>query len=492
MTKGAGMASKTIAGWLLLASAVACAPATAQTVLARSERTVTIARQPVRIATEIGTVPVASAAGHDDATAGYISHVRAGGATERPVLVAFNGGPGASSTYLQLGALGLDHVAVPQVPGAPLPPAPTRAPNDDSLLDTTDLLFVDPPGTGFSSLPAGADPGSYHSVHGDALAAAQAVRAWLVAHGRTHAPVYILGESYGTIRAAAMVDALREIDPAMHAAGVLLLGQALNMIETAQRPDNIVSYVVSLPTLAAIACYHGKLAKPCDPAHAADAAQAFAGTAYLHALYEGRNIAPAEKQRVAAQLAALSGIPAAYYRAHDLRISKERFRVELLRAEGKVIGRYDARYTAPRAPDAGPVVGSDAFSAVSRQYEQAMPAYLRALGIADPSGYAVLAPPKGSWNYGGDTSPFTDWPFLDPIEKAAAADPHFRLFVSSGLYDLTTTIGAADYLIAQSNLPAAQYTVERFPAGHVSYSDEASRHRLIADIRTFIAAGTSR
>jgi carboxypeptidase C (cathepsin A) len=475
-----------------LPAVITAVPVTAQTVIAHSERTVMVDRKPATITTEIGTVPVASAPGRNDATAGYISHVRAGGAAERPVLVAFNGGPGASSTYLQLGGLGLDHVAVPQRPEAPLPSAPARAVNDDNLLDTADLLFLDPPGTGFSEVPAGADSGFYHSVHGDALVAAQVVRAWLVAHGRTHAPIYVLGESYGTIRAAAMIDALHDVDPTLQASGVLLLGQALNMIETAQRPDNIVSYVVSLPTLAAIACYHRKLVQPCDPARAADAAQAFAGTIYLHALYQGRGIASSDKQRVAGQLAALSGIPAAYYLAHDLRISKEQFRVELLRGEGKVVGRYDARYTAPRAPGAGPVVGADAFSAVSAQYEKAMPGYLRSLGVADPAGYKVLAPPKGSWNYGGEASPFTDWPFLAPIEQAATRDPHFRLFVSSGLYDLTTTIGAADYLIAQSSLAPAQVRIERFPAGHVSYSDEASRHRLIADIRAFIAAGSPR
>lgn len=472
----------------LAASVLAGAGATAQTVIACREHQVTVGAQSMTVVSEVGTLPVASAPGHTDATAGYIAYRLAAGRPERPVLVAFNGGPGASSTYLQLGALGLDRVGVPQSPAVPLPAEPKLTPNDLSLLDTTDLLFIDPPGTGFSALAADANLSFYHSVHGDALAAAQLVRSWLAAHGRARAPLYLLGESYGTIRATAMIDGLAEVDPALHVAGVLLLGQALNMIETSQRPDNIVTYPISLPSLAAIACYHHKLPMPCDPAQVADTAKAF-GTEYLHALYQGRNILPAEKRSVALRLQALSGIPAAYYLTHDLRITKEQFRVELLRSEDEVIGRYDARYTARRPPDADPTVGPDAFSAVGDLYAKAMPAYLHTLGVSDPSGYKVLALPAGEWAYGGADSPFADWPFMTIIEKAAARDPRFRLFVSSGLYDLTTTIGAADYLIAQSSLDAARYTVVRLPAGHVSYTDDASRRRLLDAIRGFIAAG---
>ncbi|HET8612403.1 MAG TPA: septum formation initiator [Sphingomonas sp.] len=472
---------------------LAPASAEAQTVRAKSVQKVRVQGRTIDVAAEVGNLPVSSKAGAEDATVGYISYVpvKPAADAERPVLVAFNGGPGASSAFLQMGALGLSRVSVPQDPAAPLG-RPAAAPNDDTLLDAADLLFLDPPGTGFSSLAPNADLSFYHSVEGDALANAQAVKQWLASHGRLGAPIYILGESYGTIRATAMIDALAKVDPAIRLRGVLLLGQALNMIETSQRPDNIISYVVSLPSLAAIACYHHKAAAPCTPAGIADKAERFAGAIYLHALFEGRAIAPAEKQRIADQLAALSGIPASYYLTHDLRITKEQFRVRLLKDEGKVVGRYDARYTAPRPADAGETVGPDAFSAVSDLYGKAMPAYLAQLGVKNPADYKVLALPKGEWAYGGSDSPFADWPFMTIIEKRMKKDPDFRLFIGNGLYDLTTTIGAADYLIAQSDVPEGRYVLARYPAGHVSYSDDGSWRKMIGQIRAFLTSAPAR
>ena len=439
---------------------------------------------------EIGLVPVSSKPGASDATAGYVSYSHAGG-PDRPVLFIFNGGPGAASAYLQMGALGPARAHVPQDPNAALPArAPVDA-NPETPLDIADLVFLDPPGTGFSTLATGADRKFYQSVKGDADAVAQLARAWLVAHGRTGAPLYILGESYGTIRAAAMVDALRTQDPTLKLRGVVLLGQALNMIETSQRPDNVVTYPVSLPTLAAIACYHRKLPAPCDPAATAREATAY-GPTYLDALYRGQALDAATRNAVATKLEALSGIPKTYYLAHDLRISKEQFRVELLRSEGKVLGRYDARYTAPRAASAGDTIGADAFSAVSDLYGKAIVQQLATIGASDAAAYKVIVRSEGDWQYGAGDSPFNDWPFMAHLETAMAATPDLRLFVGSGLFDLTTTVGAADYLFAQSSLAPARYRNERYPAGHVSYSDDASWHKLMGDLRTFITAGALR
>ncbi|KQN39874.1 hypothetical protein ASG37_16925 [Sphingomonas sp. Leaf407] len=479
---------------LALAALLTAATAVAQTlpppaVKARSTATISLRGATIAYDAEAGLVPVASRPGHPDATAGYISYTVRG--ADRPVLFVFNGGPGAASAYLHMGALGPKRARVPQDPATPLPAAAVIGDNPDTLLDIADLVFLDPPGTGFSSVAANADTGFYRSVKGDADAVAQAARAWLAAHGRSGAPLYILGESYGTIRAAAMVDALREQDPALKLRGVLLLGQALNMIETSQRPGNVVTYPVALPTLAAIACYHGVRPLPCTPDGSAREASAYA-EAYLAALFRGRALDPAARAAVATRLAALTGIPREWYLAHDLRISKERFRVELLRAKGRVLGRYDARYTAPRAADAGDTVGPDAFSGVSDLYATAVIGQLAAIGVADPAAYRVLAPGGGDWRYGSGDSPFNDWPFMARLERAMAAEPALRLFVGTGLYDLTTTVGAADYLFAQSSLPPARYRNRRYPAGHVAYSDDASWAMLMRDLRAFITAGAAR
>ncbi|PNU05645.1 hypothetical protein A8V01_15750 [Novosphingobium guangzhouense] len=405
------------------------------------------------------------------------------------MLFVFNGGPGAASAYLQMGAFGPMRAHVPQDPAAPLPAAAEVSANPASLLDIADLVFLDPPGTGFSEIAKDADSAFYQSVKGDADAVSQAARAWLAENRRTGSPLFILGESYGTIRAAAMVDALRAQDAKLNLRGVLLLGQALNMIETSQRPDNVVTYPVSLPTLAALACYHHKRPAPCDPDSSADKATAFA-PAYLDALYKGRTLDEAARGTIATKLADLTGIPAAFYLAHDLRISKERFRVELLRGEGKVLGRYDARYTAPLPANAGEMVGPDAFSPVSDLYGKAVIGQLFAIGVANAQRYKVISRFPGEWSYGAGDSPFNDWPFMARLEAAMAAEPDLRLFVGTGLFDLTTTVGAADYLFAQSNLTADRFVNRRYPAGHVAYSDDASWSKLVADVRAFVVAGS--
>jgi carboxypeptidase C (cathepsin A) len=477
----------------LAVTAQGAAPAIAQPAVViegRAEQSLTVGGKRLTYMAEAGVIPVSSAAGRNDASAGYIAYVRKGGAPERPVLFVFNGGPGAASAYLHMGALGPMRAQVPQEPAAPLPATAPVVPNSASLLDIADVVFLDPPGTGFSEIQPNADRTFYQSAQGDANAVAQAARTWLVDHGRQRAPLFVLGESYGTIRAAVMVDELKRIDPALSLRGVLLLGQALNMIETSQRPDNVVTYPVSLPTLAALACYHRKRPQSCEPEASAREAAAFART-YLDALYQGQALADDTRNQIAARLEDLTGVSRTFYLAHDLRISKERFRVELLRDQGKVLGRYDARYTAQLPANAGDMVGPDAFSAVSDLYGKAVIGHLAQLGVARPERYKVISRGSGEWAYGAGDSPFNDWPFMARLEAAMAADAKLRLFVGTGLYDLTTTVGAADYLLAQSNLAADRYVNRMYSAGHVAYSDDANWRALVSDIRAFIIKGTT-
>lgn len=441
--------------------------------------------------TESSVIPVAADGSERDASVGAIAYTR-DTQQKRPVLFAFNGGPGASSTFLHLGVLGPWRVEVPTDPAADLPEAGTLVSNNGGLLDVADLVFLDPPGTGLSSRED-ADPTLYSSVAGDAAAVAQAVANWLAAHDRSSAPVYILGESYGTIRAAAMLDAFAAMDAPPDVRGVVLLGQALNMIETSQRADNIVSHVVSLPTLAAIACYYGRAEAPCDPREGAIEAARFGREHYLDALYVGSRIDEATRVMIAERLQALTGIPAAFFEANDLHISKEAFRVALLRDEGRVTGRYDARYTAPLPPEAGELVGPDAFSAVSDLYSGAMPGYLRRFGVVpDPDAYKIFARFEGGWAYGGADSPFSDWPFMTSVERAAERSGCLRLFIGTGLFDLTTTVGAADYLLAKSDLAPGRVTSKTYDAGHMFYSDPASREALLRDLRDFVRGDTCR
>ncbi len=446
---------------------------------------------PVRA--ELGLVPVSAGADSSPATAGYISYTRERAGQARPVIFAFNGGPGASASYLHMGLLGPVLAHVPQDPADSTSGAGKLLPGPSRLYDLADVVFIDPPGTGFSRRPASAEAAPYSTVSGDANAAADLVRQWLAAHKRLDAPVYILGESYGTIRAVAMLDALDKQGLNANVRGVVLLGQALNMIETSQRPDNVVTYAVSLPTLAAIACYHGMVKAPCKAQDVAEEAARFAREDYLPALYRGRDLPQAERNRLAARLSELSGIPAAFYLANDLRISKERFRVELLRAKGKVIGRYDARYLADRPENVTTMMPGDPSSSISDAFGKAMTDYLTAtLKVPGADSYKVIARFDGIWSYGAEDSPFADWPFMATVERHAASNACLRLFVGTGIYDTTTTIGAADYLFAQSSLPKDRYRNERYVGGHVFYSDDDGRARFQSDLAEFIKADSCR
>ncbi|MXO66172.1 S10 family peptidase [Altericroceibacterium endophyticum] len=456
-------------------------------VLATRENRVESHGTALSVTTEAGLVGIESSPGHVDGSAGYISYVAKDDGADRPVLFIFNGGPGASSSFLHMGALAPVRAEVPQDPQTPLPAQAKITANNNTLLDLADLVFIDPPGTGFSNIADNADRDFYMSTHGDAEAASQLVTQWLADHDRKNAPIYILGESYGTIRATEMVATLHEMDAPARLQGVILLGQALNMIETSQRPDNIVTYPVSLPSQAAIACYHGVITQPCKPEEIAQEVSDFAEE-YLHALYQGRDVPTAEKRAVAEKLAEFTGISADYFLTHDLRISKERFRVALLQDRGLVTGRYDARYTERLPDDAGLLYGPDPFSAVSNLYGEAMKRYLaNDLGLPNTADYKVLNQMEGSWSYGSGDSPFNDWPFMTIIEDAMERNPDLRLFVGSGMYDLTTTIGAADYLIAQSDIAQDRYSLNVYPAGHVAYSDDVSWAKLMVDLRRFIS-----
>ncbi len=405
----------------------------------------------------------------------------------RPVIFLFNGGPIVPSTLLHLGAFGPMRVAFPDDVGADSP-AFKLIDNGYSPLDAADLVFIDPASTGYSRVISGTDPKSYHSVAADGRQVAGLISRWLDLHGRRGSPIYLLGESYGTIRAAEVARQLSEMPKPTMVSGVILLGQALNIVEYVQRPANIMSYVVSLPTLAAAAWYHNKVDRAGRTVEQfTEEARKFAGSDYLDALFQGTRLSEADRQRVARRLEAYSGIPAAYYLSHNLRISKMQFRRELLADRGLLLGNSDARYTAPITEKG---VAADPSDLLMAAVNRLFPAYLREqlkVDWADP--YVPSAEVSGldAWAWGG-TSPFSDWPFGAAIGKLMAADPKFRVFVANGYYDMQTTVGAADYLISQSGWPTDRATLKFYEGGHAAYTAEGQAKAFTDDVRSFVLA----
>uniref|UniRef100_B0T925 Peptidase S10 serine carboxypeptidase n=1 Tax=Caulobacter sp. (strain K31) TaxID=366602 RepID=B0T925_CAUSK len=269
-------------------------------------------------------------------------------ARSRPVLFAFNGGPGSSSVYLHLGVLGPRRLDLPGDASPPAPPYRMVA-NAETVLDTADLVLIDPVGTGLSRL---LDPGqhaAYYSVDGEGRYLARFIRQWLAQHGRTDAPVFILGESYGAMRAVAITKHLiLDPGPTVDLRGLMLVSQSIGVHETVQRRGNLVGQAVALPTLGAIAWYHHRAqTEGLDLQAFLDKVQAFATDDYLPALYAGNGLPAARREAIADVLARLTGVSAKTWLANDLQISKEAYRRLILADQGQQVGRNDARFTGP-------------------------------------------------------------------------------------------------------------------------------------------------
>lgn len=404
--------------------------------------------------------------------------------TNRPVIFAFNGGPITPSDIIHMGMLGPKRVAIPDDVTAS-PSTYKVVDNRYTLLDVADLVFIDPASTGFSRVLDGVDPKSYFSVPADAQQIAQFIVEWSRKHGRLGSPKYMVGESYGTMRAAAVADQLQKLPTPVPLDGVILIGQALNIIEFSQRPANIVSYVVSLPTLAATAWSHGKAnahGKSFDDFQSE--VWQFARTDYLTALFQGNKLPDDTRHAIAAKLEDYTGIPAAFYLANNLEISKERYRREIFKDKGEILGMIDARYVGPNPPS-GPA--PDPAGVITKAYEEAFKTYLHDdLKIDDVGDYSTKDPVEDGWNYGGAASPFSDWPFPKLLSNVFAANPKFRLMVMNGYEDTQTTVGAAQYLVDRSGWPQDRVSIHFYQGGHTAYSVEDSLKRMTSDIRAMV------
>ncbi|WP_144006580.1 S10 family peptidase [Pelomonas sp. KK5] len=410
-------------------------------------------------------------------------------AAERPLIFIFNGGPITASAYLHLLAFGPKRLAIPDDLAAD--PAQFKVvDNGETVLDAADLVFYDPAGTGHSRAAEGSRVEDFFTVERDARELSEFVARWSEAHGRSASPKYLFGESYGTIRAAVAARQLVEHKPQpVRLDGVLLMGQALNIIETVNRPANVMSYVVSLPTLAALGWYHGKVA-PAGRTFEAflDEVRAFSTHEYLPALLKGQLIDKAELARVSARLEALTGLPAKRYEALNLRVSKPRFRMELLADKGLVLGANDGRYTAKAGKP-----GEDASGVIlPRLYEAFADYQKRELGLPATLGaYETDSPVKNGldgWNW-GNAQPFGDWPYMEDLRVAMQKAPALRVFVGTGYHDTLTTVGAAEQALAQSGWPRERVTMRTYQGGHMAYTIEASLVALMRDVRAMLAAG---
>jgi len=411
---------------------------------------------------------------------------------KRPVTFLWNGGPGSGSLWLHMGAFGPKRVVIPsdaKDDGAP--PYPI-VDNPEALLDVTDLVFIDPVGTGFSRALGKTDPKDYWGITKDARSMAQFIRLWLNEHGRWNAPKYIGGESYGTTRSAAVIRELEGSYTDVAINGIILISTILDFSQAADSPGNELGYVTNLPSMAATAWYHDKVAnKPATVEAFVAEAKAFAIGPYATALLKGNALTPADRQAILPQLSRFTGVSQPFLDRADLRLSPGRFYKELLRDRGLTIGRLDTRYTGRDYDAAGETPDNDpSFYAIDGAYTAAMNAYARdtldyspdltysAIGGTSDWDWSLGSGPRGGSGY-LNVAPF--------IGKAMRENSGLRVFVGQGYYDFATPFYGAEYSLNRTGIPTdGRISWHWYHAGHMMYVRDEDLRKLSADVRAFI------
>ncbi len=412
----------------------------------------------------------------------------------RPVTFLFNGGPGSGSLWLHMGAFGPKRVVVPSDAKDDAAPPYPIVDNPMSLLDVTDLVFIDPVGTGFSKALGKTEPKEFWGVNADAKSVAEFIRIWLRENGRWNAPKYIGGESYGTTRSAAVVNELSAGFNDVALNGVLLISTILDFGVQAEVPGNELQYVVNLPSMAATAWYHNHLPeRPAALEPFLAEARAFASGEYAAALLKGNALKGEERAAIRAKLARFTGLSETYLDRADLRVTPGRFYKELLRDRGLTVGRLDSRYTGTDYDSAGENPDNDpSFYAIDGAYPAAINAYLRGdLKLQMDREYVSIGGVRDwDWKLGDGRDGNFYFNVAPYLGQAMRENSGLRIFVGQGYYDFATPFFGAEYSLSRTGIPADRIQYRYYDAGHMMYVREADLNKLSNDIRAFIKAGT--
>ena len=414
---------------------------------------------------------------------------------ERPVTFIFNGGPGSASVWLHMGLFGPKLAAVASEADADDGAAPYPiVDNPYGLLDLTDLVFIDPVGTGYSiAIPPGKGE-DFWGLTEDAQSIAQFMRLWVTKHQRWNAPKFIAGESFGTTRAVGVANALHGSGQDMALNGLILISQALDYTGSTPVHDNLVAYLTYLPTMAATAWYHGKAGQGKALADFVDEARAFAYDEYAPALFRGNLLPDEDRQQIAERLSYFTGLSINYILRSDIRVLAPRFRKELLREEGFTVGGLDSRYKVseidqiddrPTHSDAASISISSAYTAALQDH------FAQHLEVMMDRPYLTSNRkiyPKWNWR---------------PVPEGQTWEPHYvnvarqlgevmrtnqalNVLVANGYYDLVTPFFDAEYTMSRHGILADRVKMTYYEAGHMMYTHQADLERLAVDIRTFL------
>jgi carboxypeptidase C (cathepsin A) len=415
------------------------------------------------------------------------SYVATDGERDRPVTFAFNGGPGSSSVWLHVGLMGPRRVRMGDV-GDLVPPPYHLVDNPESLLAVSDLVFIDPVSTGYSRAVEGGKPGGYHGVSGDIESIGEVIRLWTARNERWMSPKFLAGESYGTLRAAALADHLQS-RYSLSLNGVMLISAVLDLGSIGlHEPDTDRAFVSFLPTYAAVAHRHGRHGDA-SLEEVVQEARDYCERDYPWALSQGRRLVGEERAEHVRKVARLTGLSPAWVDRADLRVEHIRFCTELLRDERRVVGRLDARFTGPAAAGNAETFDADpSHDAIAGPYAAAFNHLVRVdLGYASDLHYEQISPRVHPWSYADFEGRSVD---VSPrLARAMRANPHLRVHVAYGWFDVATPFRGAEETLATLAVPVDD--LERiehhyYPAGHMMYVHEPSRVQQSADLADFV------
>ncbi|HEV7499825.1 MAG TPA: peptidase S10 [Vicinamibacteria bacterium] len=444
----------------------------------------------LRYTVTTGLMPLKNEAGETEASIFYMAYVadRTSGVEKRPLTFSFNGGPGSASVWLHLGAIGPKRVRMLEEGGMPAPPY-ELVDNEATWLDLTDLVFIDPVGTGYSRAKKPELGHKFWSVDGDIQSVGEFIRLYLSRAERWGSPLFLVGESYGTTRAAGLSGYLVERGIALN--GVMLVSSVLNFQTNRFTRGNDTPYPLYLPTYTATAWYHRKLPPDLQQQplrKVLDEVEQWAAVDYPAALARGDRLAGAERTAVVERLARYTGLSRDFVDQSDLRIEIQHFCKELMRDRKRTVGRLDSRFegidptAAGERPDYDP-----SLAAIRPPYTAMFNDYVRrTLGYKSDLTYYILGGGVGNWDY-GSANGFAD--VSESLRSAFAKNPAMRLFVASGYYDLATPYFATDYTLTHLGLDPSQrarVTTSQYQAGHMMYISTRELARLKADVAAFV------
>ena len=476
-------------------AAPAAAKETPKDNISTTTHSIRVGGETVNYTARAGTIVMKDEDGAAKANFFFVAYTRDGAdAAKRPVTFAFNGGPGSSSVWLHMGAFGPKRVAYGDDEGHAAPPPSRLVDNEASILDVTDLVFIDPVTTGFSRAIPVKEDRQYHGFEGDLDSVGDFIRLWMTRYNRWGSPKFLAGESYGTTRAAGLSGWLQ--DHGIFLNGVILISSILNFETARFETGNDLPYELFFPTYTAAAWYHHRLPADLQAKPLADVvaeAEQFAVGPYASALMRGDAISDAERNDITQKVARYTGLKPEYVAQTNLRVRIDRFDKELLRDQRKTVGRYDARFKGMDRDAAGEKIEYDpSYAAVYGAYTANLNDYLRReLKFESDLPYEILTSRVRPWSYDKFENKFLD--VSETLREAMTENEHLRVFVANGYYDLATPFAATKYTFARAQFEPEirkNVSMEYYEGGHMMYMDRKAHAKLKADVTAFIKSAT--